>query len=211
MIKTSLVEDDRDFQRHLAQALSADPEIELVGVYGNAEEFIATYETTPCEVVVMDINLPGATGIECVRQMKAKHPELLFTMCSIFEDYDQLFESLKAGAVGYILKHKALDQIANAVKDVHLGGSPISPAIASKLIQAFQSQFKTKAPDTENLTKREVEILNLLTQGFRYKEIANQLNISTETVRTHVRNLYEKLHVQSRTEAINKVFRQPKI
>jgi DNA-binding NarL/FixJ family response regulator len=210
MIKTSLVEDDQDFQKHLAEVLSADPEIELCGVYCSAEDFMAGYAAQPCEVVVMDINLPGATGIACVRQMKAAHPQLLFTMCSIFEDYDQLYESLKAGAVGYILKHQAIDQIANAVKDVHLGGSPISPTIANKLVQTFYQKPERHASADEALTKREREILDLLTQGFRYKEIADQLNISVETVRTHVRNLYEKLHVQSRTEAINKVFGQPR-
>lgn len=210
MIKTSLVEDDRDFQKHLAEVLAADPEIELLGVYGSAEAFMADYAMHPCEVVVMDINLPGASGIACVRQMKAAYPKLLFTMCSIFEDYDQLYESLKAGAVGYILKHKAIDQIANAVKDVHLGGSPISPAIASKLVQTFHERPEKQVVEQAVLTKREREILDQLTQGFRYKEIAHQLNISVETVRTHVRNLYEKLHVQSRTEAINKVFGQPR-
>lgn len=211
MIKTSLVEDDHDFQRLLAQVLSTDPGIELIGVYGSAEEFMARNTSLTCDVVVMDIDLPGATGIECVRQMKAAHPQLQFTMCTIFEDDELLFESLKAGAVGYILKHKALDEIANAVKEVHRGGSPISPGIARKLVQAFQPQLKQKVTETEKLTKREREILDLLTQGFRYKEIADQLNISQETVRTHIRNLYEKLHVQSRTEAINKVFGQPKV
>lgn len=209
MIKVSLVEDDADFQQLLAQSLRQDAGLELVGVYGSAEEFMAAFDEDPCQVVVMDIHLPGATGIDCVRRMKLDHPELLFTMCTVFEDDEQLFESLKAGAVGYVLKHRAVDEIAAAVRDVYRGGSPVSPAIARKLVSSFQAAAKKPETELQKLTKREQEILHLLSQGFRYKEIAAQLFISQETVRTHVRNTYEKLQVQSRTEAINKIYGPP--
>ncbi|WP_204336901.1 response regulator transcription factor [Cryomorpha ignava] len=212
MIKVSLVEDDPDFQQLLASSLRSDPELELVGVYSSAEEFMIAYESAPCAVVVMDIHLPGTSGIECVREMKLKYPELIFNMCTVFEDDDRLFDSLKAGAVGYILKNKATDEIAESVKDVFRGGSPISPAIARKLVINFrsaQNKADVASATLSTLTSREKEILQLLSRGFRYKEIAAQLFISEETVRTHVHNLYEKLHVQSRTEAINKIFGLP--
>lgn len=212
MIKVSLIEDDPDFQQLLAASIQADPDIELVGVYGSSEEFMIWYESTPSAVVVMDIQLPGASGIECVRNMKRKYPGLLFIMCTVFEDDDSLFDSLKAGAVGYILKHKATEQIAESVRDVFRGGSPISPALARKLVMSFRKSEAKTLSTTYNLallTTREKEILQLLSRGFRYKEIAAQLFISEETVRTHVRNLYEKLQVQSRTEAINKIFGSP--
>ncbi len=212
MIKVSLVEDDPDFQQLLAASLRADPELELVGVYGTAEEYMVLHAQKPSAVVVMDIQLPGTSGIDCVREMKLKYPELLFIMCTVFEDDDSLFDSLKAGAIGYVLKHRATDQIAESVKEAFRGGSPISPAIARRLVASFRKSDEKAHSATDSLlllTSREKEILQLLSRGFRYKEIAGQLFISEETVRTHVRNLYEKLHVQSRTEAINKIFGSP--
>lgn len=212
MIKVSLIEDDPDFQQLLAASLKADPELELVGVYSSAEDFMSGFELIPCDVAVMDIQLPGRSGIECVREMKLKYPELLFNMCTVFEDDDRLFESLKAGAMGYLLKHTATDHIVESVKDVFRGGSPISPAIACKLVVSFrktEDQANLTSAHLTKLTCREKEILELLSRGYRYKEIASQLFISEETVRTHVHNLYEKLHVQSRTEAVNKVFGIP--
>lgn len=209
MFKVSLVEDDADFQRLLSHVLQGDKEIALVGVYSSAEDFMAGIQNAPCDVVVMDINLPGTSGIECVRQCSGKYPLVQFVMCTIFDDGQQLFDSLKAGAVGYILKHRAADDITAAVKDIYAGGSPISPAIARKMVGAFQHVNKRSAPLQVQLTHREEEILRFLAEGFRYKEIAAKLFISEETVRTHVRNLYEKLQVQSRTEAINKAYGLP--
>lgn len=206
MVRVMLVEDDPDFQPLLAASLRAHAGIDLLGVYASAEDFMLAFPAHTPQVVVMDINLPGASGIDCVRQVKQNYPEIQFTMCTVFEDDERLFESLQAGAVGYILKHRAAEDISAAVLEVAGGGSPISPGIARKLVRFFQPE-----PVLELLSKREKEILELLTQGFRYKEIADQLFISQETVRTHVRNLYEKLQVQSRTEAINKVYGRPKI
>lgn len=211
MLHIALVEDDADFQNMLAEILTDDKEIDLCGVYSTAEDFMADISRTVVDVVVMDIQLPGATGIECVRKIKLNHPKIQFVMCSVFEDSDQLFESLKAGAAGYILKYRAAEDIVGAVKDIHRGGSPLSPAIARKMVAEFQKKNKPKVPQTAGLTNREQEILELLSQGFRYKEIAAKKFISEETVRTHIRNLYEKLQVQSRTEAINKVYGPPEL
>lgn len=163
------------------------------------------FEDSPCDVVVMDIQLPGLSGIECVRRMKERHPGLHISMCTVFEDDDRLFESIKAGAVGYVLKHRAIEGIVDSVKEVYRGGSPISPSIARKLVENFR-RVEAPADELEKLTARQREILELLSRGDRYKEIAAQLFISEETVRTHVRNLYEKLQVQSRMEAVNKVY-----
>lgn len=209
MLKVSLVEDDTDFKKMLTATLRSDEDIELVGVYNSAEEFLSGIQNTPCDVVVMDIHLPGDSGIECVRKSKALYPDLQFTMCTIFDDGQQLFDSLKAGAVGYILKYRAAEEIVAAVKDIYAGGSPISAPIARKMVGAFQEAKKVAHDIEVPLTKREQEVLGLLAEGYRYKEIAAALFISEETVRTHVRNLYEKLQVQSRTEAINKAFGQP--
>lgn len=204
-IRVSLVEDDLDYQKLLADCLRSGDGLELVGVYGSAEEFMERFEDSPCDVVVMDIQLPGLSGIECVRRMKERHPGLHISMCTVFEDDDRLFESIKAGAVGYVLKHRAIEGIVDSVKEVYRGGSPISPSIARKLVENFR-RVEAPADELEKLTARQRQILELLSRGDRYKEIAAQLFISEETVRTHVRNLYEKLQVQSRMEAVNKVY-----
>lgn len=211
MLRVALVEDDVDFQKMLAAILASDEELELSGVFSSAEDFMADTSCFPYDVVVMDIQLSGASGIECVRQMKTLNPSMQFVMCSVFEDSDQLFESLKAGASGYILKYRAAEDIVSAVKDIHHGGSPLSPTMARKMVAEFQKKSTPQKPRTAGLTTREQEILGLLSQGFRYKEIAAKKFISEETVRTHIRNLYEKLQVQSRTEAINKVYGPPKL
>lgn len=211
MLHVAIVEDDIDFQKLLSAVLVEDDEIHFCGLFSSAEEFIAEIPNMQCDVVVMDIQLSGASGIECVRRVKSMYPDLQFVMCSVFEDSDQLFESLKAGAAGYILKYRAAEDIVGAVKDIHRGGSPLSPAIARKMVAEFQKKNKPKVPQTAGLTNREQEILELLSQGFRYKEIAAKKFISEETVRTHIRNLYEKLQVQSRTEAINKVYGPPEL
>jgi len=210
MIKVILVEDDSDFQQLLTEKLSGSSELELVTTLGSAESFLHEVHKMPCDVVVMDIHLPGISGIEAVRQTKALYPKMQFVMCTIFDEGEQLFESLKAGAVGYILKYRAADDIVAAVKEIYNGGSPISPAIARKMVLEFQSEDKSREQVLSLLTPRELEVLQLLAKGYRYKEIAAEAFISEETVRTHVRHLYEKLQVQSRTDAINKAFGSPK-
>jgi DNA-binding NarL/FixJ family response regulator len=153
----------------------------------------------------MDIHLPGISGIECVKQLKPVLPQTQFMMCTVYEDNENVFDSLCAGASGYLLKNNPPGKITDAIIDLYHGGSPMSSTIARKVINAFQPVFQ-KNKEAESLTKRELELLELLAKGYRYKEIADKLFISFETVRTHIHNIYEKLHVQSRIEAVNKVF-----
>jgi DNA-binding NarL/FixJ family response regulator len=154
----------------------------------------------------MDINLPGMNGIECVKLLKAKNVTAQFLMCTVYEEDEKVFEALKAGAMGYIIKKTSPAQLLEAITDLKNGGSPMSSQIARKVVASFNDK-KTKSKETESLSARENEILELLAKGFRYKEIADKLFISTETVRRHVHNIYEKLHVGSRTDAINKVYK----
>ena len=153
----------------------------------------------------MDINLPGMNGIECIRQVKDKSPDSQFMMFTVYENDEKVFEALKAGASGYLLKNTGLLQIVESLKELHHGGSPMSANIARKLVNLFRHSPK-ESVTVDVLSNRENEILQLLAKGLLYKEIADQLQISTGTVRQHIHNIYEKLHVQNRTEAINKAF-----
>ena len=157
------------------------------------------------DIVIMDINLPGMNGIECIRQVKSKVPFTQFMMFTVYENDEKVFEALKAGASGYLLKNTGLVQLIEALKELHTGGSPMSANIARKLVSVFRNNQK-ETTSAEVLSKRENEILLLLSRGLLYKEIADQLSISTNTVRQHIHNIYEKLHVQNRTEALNKVY-----
>jgi DNA-binding NarL/FixJ family response regulator len=153
----------------------------------------------------MDIHLPGMSGIECIRELKTRLPRLLIMMLTVFEDQDEIFKSLSAGASGYLLKQTQPAQLLEAITELHRGGSPMSTQIARRVVEAFQHS----APDsdaTATLSPREREIIVRLGDGYLYKEIASQLGISVETVRTHIHNTYEKLHVRTRTEAVMKVF-----
>jgi len=155
--------------------------------------------------VIMDINLPGMSGIECIRQVKKKVPRTQFMMFTVYENDEKVFEALKAGASGYLLKNTGLLQLIEALKELYNGGSPMSANIARKLVNIFQEEHADEEPTT-GLSKRENEILQLLSKGLLYKEIADKLGISTGTVRQHIHKIYEKLHVQNRTEAINKAY-----
>ena len=153
----------------------------------------------------MDINLPGMNGIECIKMIKDKSPGTQFMMFTVYENDEKVFEALKAGASGYLLKNTGLVQLIESLKELHNGGSPMSANIARKLVTLFRNEQK-QAPSLDSLSHRENEILQLLSKGLLYKEIADQLAISVSTVRQHIHHIYEKLHVQNRTEAINKAF-----
>jgi DNA-binding NarL/FixJ family response regulator len=153
----------------------------------------------------MDINLPGMNGIECIRQVKDKIPDTQFMMFTVYENDEKVFEALKAGASGYLLKNTGLVQLIESLKELYNGGSPMSANIARKLVTLFRNDNKETAK-LDILSSRENEILQLLAKGLLYKEIADQLSISVSTVRQHIHHIYEKLHVQNRTEAINKAF-----
>ena len=203
MITVSIVEDDRGTRESLKELLNRAPGLHCIGAHSNGEEALRLLRAENPNVVLMDINLPGMSGIECVAHLKESSPKTQVLMLTTYEDGDLIFESLRAGASGYLLKNMAPSELVHAVEQVHAGGSPMSMHIARKVVNYFQ-QIRRPSYEMEKLTRRELEILGLLAKGFLYKEIADQLGISLSTVRAHLHTVYEKLHVQSRTEAVVK-------
>ena len=202
-IRIAVVEDDKTVREGLQMLLNGSPGFTCVAAYSSGEDALSGISEIIPDVVLMDINLPGINGIECILKLKEQDLPMLFIMLTVFEDPDAIFQSLSAGACGYLLKHTPPAKLLEAIQDVHRGGSPMSGEIARKVVQSFQ-QPATKSSTSLSLTKREEEILGFLAQGYFYKEIAASLSISVETVRTHIRNIYEKLQVRTRTEAILK-------
>jgi len=199
-----IVEDDVEVLKGLKHMLNLSEDLLVLDSFPNAESFIEHVDELNPDVVLMDIGLPKMNGIECVEIVKQKHPDMQFLMCTNFDDDQKVFDALRAGANGYVLKNAEVQTIIQSISEVYRGGSPMSRSIARKVIESFHSQGLKEIK--YDLSKRESEILNLLSKGYRYKEIGAQLFISTETVRTHIRNIYGKLQVQSRTEAINKYY-----
>ena len=206
-IRIAVVEDDKTVREGLQMLLNGSPGFSCVAAYSSGEDALAGLPGIMPDVVLMDINLPGINGIECILKLKEHDLPLLFIMLTVFEDAEAIFRSLSAGACGYLLKHTPPAKLLEAIQDVHRGGSPMSGEIARKVVQSFQ-QPAIKSDTKVSLTKREEEILGFLAQGFFYKEIAGSLSISVETVRTHIRNIYEKLQVRTRTEAILKYLKK---
>jgi DNA-binding NarL/FixJ family response regulator len=205
-IDVCIVEDLRDIREGLISIISGYADFNLLGAFETADAaFIALPKLKP-EVVIMDINLPGMSGVECVRQLKTIVPQMQFMMFTVFESSEQVFEALEAGASGYLLKRSSPAKIIEAVIELKEGGAPMSTEIARKVVASFQKPTLSK--ETDVLTTREKEILDQLAKGLLYKEIGANLNISTGTVRQHIHNIYEKLHVQNRTEALNKAFQR---
>ncbi len=203
-ISLVIVEDDLEVLKGIKQILNLSEELSVIDTFTNAESFMENVEDLNPDVVLMDIGLPKMSGIECVEKLKPKFHNIQFLMCTNFDDDEKIFEALSAGANGYVLKNAEVQTIIQAISEVYRGGSPMSRSIARKVIESFHSQDLKELK--YNLSKREAEILNWLSKGYRYKEIGEKLYISTETVRTHIRNIYGKLQVQSRTEAINKYY-----
>jgi DNA-binding NarL/FixJ family response regulator len=204
MISTAIIEDDNITRETLKSIIQTTEGFECAGTFADAETGLEFLTGNPADIVLMDIHLPVMDGIECVRQLKQVHPEMQFIMCTIFQDDESVFNALKAGATGYLLKNDDPGKIIDAIRELHAGGSPMTPQIARRVLESFTRPAVNE--EIHQLTKRESEMLGLLAKGFRYKEIADKLFISTATVRTHIYNIYQKLHVQSRTDAINKVF-----
>ena len=204
-IKVAIVEDLKEIRDVLQSYISIDSELALIGCYSNAEEATEELPTLCPDIVVMDINLPGMSGIDCIRQVKPHCPRCQFMMFTVYEEDEKVFEALKAGASSYMLKKHGSQRIIEALKELYDGGSPMSADIARKVVSAFHANEKHSAPDY-HLTKREYDILQLLAKGMLYKEIAQQISISNNTIKQHIHNIYEKLHVQNRTEALNKYF-----
>lgn len=202
-IRIAVVEDDKMVREVLDILLNGTPGFMCVAVYGNGEDAVAGLPAVNPDVVLMDINLPGMNGIECITRLKELDLPMLFIMLTIFEDSDAIFQSLSAGASGYLVKQTPPARLLEAIQDVYQGGSPMSREIARKVIQSFQHP-PSQTGIENNLTKREEEILSYLVKGRLYKEIADSMFIGVETVRTHLRHIYEKLQVRTRSEAIVK-------
>ncbi|HEV2392194.1 MAG TPA: response regulator transcription factor [Verrucomicrobiae bacterium] len=202
-IRVCIVEDDLGTRESLSELLGRSAALRCVGAHPNAEEALLQIPIEHPDVVLMDINLPGMSGIECVRRLKEHLPKTQVLMLTTYEESDLIFDSLRNGASGYLLKNLPPVELIQAVEQVHAGGAPMSMPIARKVVNHFH-QIKRPGSAAEQLTKREKEILALLAKGFLYKEIADQLGISLSTVRAHLHAVYEKLHVQSRTQAVVK-------
>jgi len=200
-IKVAIVEDDADVRKMLVTAVRNATDYECVGAYATGEAALAGLLLQPPQVVLMDIDLPGINGIECVRQLADKLPATQMLMLTAYMDTDSIFSALTAGAVGYLVKPVRVAELLAAIRDVHGGGAPMTSGIARKVLQMFQHS-RPSPHELENLSPREQEVLDLLTQGLLYKEIADQLAVSYATIRTHVERIYQKLHVRSRSQAV---------
>ena len=206
-ISVSIVEDNDQLRGTLARVISRAEGFKCVSHYPNAEAALAALPKDNPEVVLMDINLPGMNGVECVRQLKQVAPKIQAVMLTVYEDTDNIFAALAAGASGYLLKRTRSAELLEAIREVHQGGSPMTTHIARKVTQSFQKAGPSPQP-TENLSQREQEVLDCLSHGFLYKEIADKLGISYETVHTYIRRIYEKLQVRTLTEAVAKFLRR---
>jgi len=206
-ISVSIVEDNEKLRSTLARVINRADGFRCVSDYGNAEDALKNLPQIRPDVVLMDINLPGMNGVECVRQLKQLLPQTQVMMLTVYEDTENIFNALTAGANGYMLKRTSSKELLEAIHEVHRGGSPMTMHIARKVVQSFQRTAATAQP-TENLSEREQQVLDLLSQGLMYKEIADKLAISYETVHTYIRRIYEKLQVRTRTEAVAKFLRR---
>jgi DNA-binding NarL/FixJ family response regulator len=204
-ITVSIVEDLNEVREALERLINQSENFGFVAGYINAELAEKDIPLQPPDIVIMDINLPGMSGIECINRIKEKCLGTQFMMFTIYEDDEKVFEALKAGAHGYLLKNTPKEKLLEALEELHNGGSPMTTNIARKVIEAFEK--KDQPPEELNtLTNKEKQILDLLAKGFLYKEIAIQLHSTRNTVKQHIHHIYEKLHVQNRTEALNKAF-----
>lgn len=211
MINVSIVEDDAKLRSALERYLMTQPGFRCVSVYSNAEEALIGIPKVKPHVVLMDINLPGMNGIECVTQLRQSLPAAKIIMLTVFEEGEQVFNALSAGAFGYLVKSSRPAKIIEAIREVHSGGSPMSGNIARKVVQTLQAQAAAQAAtraETDALSARELEVLQALSKGHTYKQIAADLDISLGTVRTYIQRIYEKLHVHSHAEAVMKFARK---
>lgn len=199
-ISVSIVEDNPGTRKNLAALLGSEPQLRLLNAYANGEEAVRGIPAQRPDVVVVDIKLPGMSGIECVAKLKTAIPDLRVLMLTTYQESDLIFNALRVGANGYLLKEMPAEELITAIQQVHSGGAPMSMQIARKVVAYFH-EIKEPRPDTAKLTQREQEILTLLAKGYFYKEIADKLGISLNTMKSHQHAIYEKLHVQSRTEA----------
>ena len=210
MISICIIEDIPDIREGLQAIIEGDARFNLLRCFTDAETAIAQLPALQPDVVLTDINLPGKSGIDCVLEMKPVIAQTQFIMFTIYEDNDQVFEALKAGASGYILKNTTPEKIIDSLVELYEGGSPMSPKIARKVLSAFNAPNTERPEQSVNdlLSKREQEVLELLSKGFLYKEIADKLSISISTVKRHLNSIYTKLQVQNKVEAVNKLYKR---
>jgi DNA-binding NarL/FixJ family response regulator len=206
-ITVSIVEDNDQLRGTLARVISRAEGFQCLSQFANAEAALEALPRERPNVVLMDINLPGMNGVECVRRLKQAAPDIQVVMLTVYEDTENIFNALAAGASGYLLKRTQSAELLEAIRDVNKGGSPMTTHIARKVVQSFQKTGDSSVP-AGNLSQREQEVLDCLSQGFLYKEIAEKLGISYETVHTYIRRIYEKLQVRTRTEAVAKFLRR---
>jgi DNA-binding NarL/FixJ family response regulator len=206
-ITVSIVEDNEQLRATLCRLINREEGFSCLSQYGNAEDALEALPKEKPDVVLMDINLPKMNGVECVRKLKQVAPEILTVMLTAYEDTENIFAALSAGASGYLLKRAPRAELLEAIREVKQGGSPMTTHIARKVVLSFQKPAVSNDP-TENLSTREQEVLDCLSQGLIYKEIAEKLGISYETVHTYIRRIYEKLQVRTRTEAVAKFLRR---
>ncbi len=199
----AIIEDDVKVSQYLAEQIQLNIQVKDLRIFRDGETALQELTAQPVEVGLFDVNLPGMTGIDCIQRLKMLHPKMQMIVLTVYDDADTIFHALEAGATGYLLKSTPSEKVVEAISEVLEGGSPISSQIARKVIEAFAAKGKGNKYFQE-LSRREQEILEQLRKGFRYKEIADQLFLSIDTVRTHIRNIYEKLQVNSRVDALKK-------
>ncbi len=204
-IRTAIVDDDDELRELIRRRIERSGDMQVVRLFGSGDEFLAKLDELDVHVVLMDINMQGSNGIETVRAAKHRKPEVQYLMLTIFENPAYIFDALCAGATGYLLKSTPAEELLDAVRDIHRGGSPMNSAIARMVVNSLQKETHQRIHD-EQLSEREKQVLDGLAAGLQYKEIAGKLDLSTETVRVHVRRIYSKLHVSGKMEALRKVY-----
>ena len=207
MIKVAIFEDNRSLREGLATMINGTAGFECVGAFPNCNHLLKNISQAKPDVVLMDIEMPGINGIEAVAMIKADYPEIKILMETIFDDDEKIFNSICAGAEGYILKHTAPAEIMEAIKEIHEGGSPMTPSIANRVLKMVKQRPESTSRESFDLTDREKEILFCLVKGMSYKMVADNCFISIETVNVHIRNIYKKLQVHSKSEAVIKAIR----
>jgi DNA-binding NarL/FixJ family response regulator len=202
-IKVCVVEDNKDIREELLNCLQEFDELEVIGAFDSGDAFIKTFDSIEPDVVLMDINMPGTNGIQCIKKLKPIKSSVQYLVCTVFEDHNHIYEALAAGANGYILKGSDVEKLYAAIREISSGGIPMSAAVARLVVGAFQKVERKSVAGNFQLTVREQEVLELMSKGYRNKEIANELIVSIDTVKSHVKNIYEKLQVNTRYEAID--------
>ena len=201
-IKVTIFDDNRSVRQGLSQLLNGSQGYECTGTFENCSHLLQDVEATKPDVVLMDIQMPGISGIEAVKKIREKYPDLKVLMQTIFEDNEKIFQSILAGASGYLLKNTSPTRLLDFIKETYEGGAPMSPSVATKVLKFVAQQAPSTQPNNFNLSEREKEILSYLVKGMSYKMIAAACFISVDTVRGHISNIYKKLHVHSKGEAI---------